>query len=1277
MELGRNSMGIFSASAWSMRVRVLVGVMALVIAAVGAEAIGDSQTDAPDKVADRFASRPHFVVGEVIVKLRGAQAGAIVALSDDAVLQRDRANLSRLQSTYGVQSQGPVFKRVHEQARQRGLRGPLGIASADETFARAEALLGFYVLKTDRDVPTVCAELNRDPAVEFAQPNYLYRPCKTPNDPEFPDQYAHQLIQMEDAWDISTGSRDIVVAVLGTGVDVNHPDLKENIWVNPGEIAGNKIDDDGNGYVDDIHGWDFAAGSHDMTPVHKHETEVAGVIGAVGNNGKGVCGVNWQCSIMVLEVEYKSNEIAEALDYAAANGARVVNMSFGGEGFGPQGDPVVKTAIDNAYEKGVLLVASAGNSDSSRPHYPAAYPNVLAVASTNGEDTKTGHSTFGSWVDIAAPGTDIVTTDVNGQYLSTAGTSFSSPYVAAVGALLLSHRPELTHVQVRAILENTTDPIYYGDLDPDLGYIGTGRVNAYKALEGADEAYPLSEIFAPMPNQVFPADGNELSLCLFVHGDSYQLDCRAYGSEQWTLVGEGAAPTDPNGILYVTLANPGAGTYELRIRVSRGDRVHTDRRIFGVTDAKEQAPWPFPEDPDAEEYYYYYFMGSPLCMDVDGDGRNEILQGAVDLDSYWAGGMVNLWDADGNSLPNWPVLVGYYGWPSSLAVGDIDGDGDYEVVAASEVDGEVYAFHVDSGQPLDGNWPAAVGGWYGYIAAGPVLADLDGDGDSEILVALDLESGSTDGLIALQHDGSYLWRRRYTAAGPISVADLDRDGDVEIALCGLGPGLNRLYTFILDHNGQQVARWRGGSPKGTAFADLDGDGKTEMIFCTETEVTAVRADGSTVWKTRTDDPLDTGGGLCIGDLDGDGLSEVYVATYVEGDGFLFTRVYAFDHKGKLQTAKGYPKTIMGDPSRCTPLVADIDGDGAKELIVGSGGEPLMAWEADGSITPGFPMMNLSTDYEVTPTLSDLDLDGDLEIIVPGDDYRFHVLDLPVPYDAGLIDWGMSRHDVQNSGWTAPAPRLDSLSAPSEIRPGERLDLQLTASNPGNLPLRWSVGNLPKGAWYDPKTLTLHWKPAADQAFETYTLSFLVTDGVRQSSRTASVTVVSNAIYHADMDSDPGWRLDEGWAWGKPQGGGSWDKDPVSGRTGANVVGYALEGDYADNLGETRYATTGPIDCTGYKNIRLSFWRWLNVEAPYDFACVQVSGDGATWTDLWTTGLSHVSDASWQYVEYAVPASIADGKSTVYFRWGMGPTDDWVTAPGWNLDDVQVTAEAAD
>ncbi|MBN1510011.1 MAG: S8 family serine peptidase, partial [Sedimentisphaerales bacterium] len=888
--------------------------------------------------------KPGYVQGEIIVKLQASPSGGIQVLSEDAIRQRDRASLLRLREKYGVEHKGQVFKRARNAMR-------------------------FHVLTTQRDVPAVCAELNADPEVERAQPNYIYRPCRTPNDPEFADQYAHQLIQMEDAWDICTGSRDVIVGVIGSGVDVNHPDLKDNIWVNKGETPGNNLDDDGNGFVDDVYGWDFMFDSGQIILLDEHETQVAGVIAGVGNNGIGVSGVNWQCSIMVLEMGYTSDEIAAALDYATANGAHVVNMSFGGENLDAEDDAVVRAAIDNAYKAGVFLVASAGNSDSTQPSYPAGYPNVMAVASTNGEDTKTGHSSFGAWVDISAPGTDIVTTDVDGEYIATAGTSFSSPYVAAVAALLFAHRPDLTAIEARAILENTTDPLDYGDLDPNLGYIGTGRVNAYEALLAVDERLPLGEISAPRQNQVFAADANQIGICALVHGDSHRIEYRLYGQTDWTAVPDGAAP-DPNGFVRVSLANPGVGTYELRLRVAAGQRTHIDRKIFGVTVAANQAHWPRPEDPESDEFWGLYFVGSPLCLDINGDGRNEIIQSSVDfLSYYYGGGMVNIWTQDGNSLPNWPVSMGSYGYPTSLAVGDIDGDGDYEVVAGSEMDGAVCAYHVESGKIVDGNWPALVGGWYGYIAAGPVLADLDDDGNSEILVALDLETMDMDGLIALQGDGSYLWQRRYTSVGPMSVADMDRDGDVEIALSGLGPGLTRVYTFILDNRGQQVARWKGGSPKGTAIADLDGDGETEMVFCTEQEVMAVHADGSTVWKTRVSDPMDAEGGICIGDLDGDGLSEVYVTTFIEGDGFLFTNVYAFDHKGRLLADAGYPKMVMGDPTRTIPLIADIDGDGGKELMVGPAGEPVMAWEADGSVTPGFPLLSLTVDMEVTPAIA--------------------------------------------------------------------------------------------------------------------------------------------------------------------------------------------------------------------------------------------------------------------------------------------------------------------
>jgi hypothetical protein len=274
----------------------------------------------------------------------------------------------------------------------------------------------------------------------------------------------------------------------------------------------------------------------------------------------------------------------------------------------------------------------------------------------------------------------------------------------------------------------------------------------------------------------------------------------------------------------------------------------------------------------------------------------------------------------------------------------------------------------------------------------------------------------------------------------------------------------------------------------------------------------------------------------------------------------------------------------------------------------------------------------------------------------------------------MIDWGMARHDPQNSGWASKVLQLDPIDAPDQIRPGERLELTLSAYNPTNAPFQFLVGNLPEGAYFDADSLTVFWKPAAEQSFHTYTFTFLVTDGIRQASRSVSVTVVPDAIYYANMETDPGWQLDEGWAWGVPTGQGSWNGDPNSGYMGKNVIGYELDGDYDNNLMDTRYATTGAINCQGYRDIRLSFRRWLGVESPYDQAHIQVSNDGANWLDLWTVGNSHISDNSWQFVEYAVPSSAADGQSTVYFRWGIGPTDDSVTYPGWNIDDVQVTGE---
>lgn len=1147
------------------------------------------------------------------------------------------------------------------------------------------------LLHCDQDPARICADLRQDPDVAFAQPNYVYRICLTPNDPEFPDQYAHQVIQMQDAWDLSTGSRDVVVAVLDTGVDVNHPDLKDNIWINADEIPDNDLDDDNNGYVDDIHGWNFSGDNNRVSPVGDpeaffsdgvaHGTMVSGVIAGVGNNGEGVTGVNWECSVMALRLSefMTSDEVAGALDYAAANGAHIANMSFGGEDFGPEGDILVREAIDRAFAAGVLLVASAGNSDNSTPHYPAAYPNVMSVASTDGEDIKTGHSTFGSWVDIAAPGTDIVTTDMGGEgeYIATAGTSFSAPYVAAVGALVLSLDPTLSPLDLRAILENTTDPVYYGDMDPALGYVGTGRVNAYRALQAASRPLPLGEIAQPRVGKNLPNDGNDVDLVLFMQGESYVLEYSHYGHEDWHPAGEGQVAADANGLVLLTMPNPGPGTYTLRLTVTSDGMTHTDTKDFGIDALLRQPHWPLQEE--LKRFPDTYYNSSPLCVDFDGDGKNEIIQSTIALDwEDWAFdeslGQIAIWDEDGSSLPGWPQkFESAFVSTVMTAVGDIDGDGAFELVVVDDTYLTADAFHAN-GNRVEGEWPIEVGFFWAYIGSDPVLADLDQDGDSEIIVALDAESSTDDGLFAIQGDGSFLWERRYTSHGPVSVADMDGDGDVEIALSGFGPGISNIHTFLLDHRGQQIKRWRGGSPLGTVISDLDGDGEPELLFCAEDEVQAVHADGRVVWRAKVSEPLDTFGGMSVGDLDADGQGEVYVCSFAEGDGFQYTLVYGFDSSGKSLDHQGFPKLLVGDAFRTVPLIADVDGDGGRELIVAAGGAPTVAWEADGSITPGFPLLDPAHDFYTVPAIQDLDRDGDLEFMLLGNDSRLHVYDLTSLDLPESVDWGHVRHDPQNTGWTAPLLEVESIEAPSQIVPGERLQIQAQVSDSDNPLLQYKVGGLPEGAFYEDDTHTIIWKPTADQAFFTYDLSFLVTDGIRQDSQRLSVTVSPGSIYHANMDTDPNWTLDEGWAWGMPMGEGSWDGDPNSGRTGEKVLGYALEGDYGDALPQSRYATTGPIDCTGYQDIRLGFWRWLGLESPYDQAQVQTSNDGVNWVDLWASGHFHISDDTWQFVEYTAPAEIADNQPTVYFRWGLGPTDESVTGPGWNIDDVQVAGE---
>ncbi len=328
-----------------------------------------------------------------------------------------------------------------------------------------------------------------------AYPDRAYRLAYEPNDPLFPSQWNLFRMQLPQAWDWTRGNPQVVVAVLDTGVDYNHPELAPNLWVNTREIPNNGVDDDGNGLVDDYLGYDFAYNDPDPMDDHGHGTACAGIVAAAGNNGLQIAGVAFQCRIMCVKIGLSNgysydSMFAPAVIYAAQMGAKVQSISY----FSDDLTPALRAATDYAWKHGSLLVVAAGNYNEPLPLYPAGYDRAVGVAASTPSDRKASFSNMGSWVDVAAPGVGIYATTRGGGYTdSFAGTSAAAPNAAGVAALLWSWLPNARIETVREALEYSAEPIP----DPTAGvYVNYGIVNADRALHFLREATLLPDGFA-------------------------------------------------------------------------------------------------------------------------------------------------------------------------------------------------------------------------------------------------------------------------------------------------------------------------------------------------------------------------------------------------------------------------------------------------------------------------------------------------------------------------------------------------------------------------------------------------------------------------------------------------------------------------------------------------------------------------------------------------------------------------------------------------------------
>lgn len=385
-------------------------------------------------------------------------------------------------------------------------------------------------------------QLNSNPGVEFAEPNYVLDLADIfiPNDPDYTNwqKYYLERLELPAAWTLSTGDPSTVIAIVDTGIDMNHPDLAGAVWLNPDEIPGNGSDDDHNGFVDDVWGWDFASSNNNPADDHGHGTHVAGIVAARTNNGKGIAGIaggnNGAGGARVMAVKVFRAGIGsyatliQGIIYAVNNGARIINLSLGAYAY----SRAEEAAVNYAWERGAVLVGAAGNGNrnyigTNYLFYPAAHPAVVGVSATDQYDHRASFSNYGAFISVAAPGVSIYSTLPKNNYGWKSGTSMSTPHVSGLAALVWARNPRLTNAQVRKIIEDSADDLGDPGWDPSYGF---GRINARKALELADRTPGSTATPSPTPppQPIWPPDCQNL-----IQGGSFETpDLSA-----WNLTG--------------------------------------------------------------------------------------------------------------------------------------------------------------------------------------------------------------------------------------------------------------------------------------------------------------------------------------------------------------------------------------------------------------------------------------------------------------------------------------------------------------------------------------------------------------------------------------------------------------------------------------------------------------------------------------------------------------------------------------------------------------------
>jgi len=719
---------------------------------------------------------------------------------------------------------------------------------------------------------------------DFAEPVGHFKINGMSADSLFERQWYLNKLDILSAWQRTKGKNSVIVGVIDTGVDYTHPDLQGSLWQNTAELDGlTGTDDDGNGYVDDTIGWDFTDApkfadggdylDEDNDPMdefgHGHGTQIAGLIAAQVNE-LGIAGIAPDVRVMVLRAGTASgyleeDDVARAILYAVDNGARILNMSFGDLAL----SQLLRDVIHFAYERGMVMVASAGNSGSNEIHYPAGLQETISVGASTINDYLAGFSNYGSMVDLTAPGDSIISTALGGDYNVVNGTSFSAPMVAAVGGLILSQQSTFSPQRVRNILKTSTDDIMYKGWDL---YSGAGRLNAEKALAVQDGG--ILEIINPAVNFSTAADSLWI-LGTILHPDILSAEL-AFGignaPDNWTslvtferrqvykdTLGFINLKNLPDTLLQIRLSmsliNGNTDQLQRLMHIDRSEPIISDVQLLPMFDGVDRAglisfttddlcrakiflrpcgtqdfsisvnfayesknqiiKLPVNEYSGCYEFYLQAVNNSGLSTEDNNSGQYFSFD--LDFGADWTDFAVLPWD-----------LPGGYLLDKSM---DLNHNGQKEILISRYSDdfayGPVEVYEFSQGQFLKSLET-------GFTAIPRDIGDADGDGKAEMLLGYGQHSFLFESVSPTSYPDQLIWMdtTNFWAAG---FANLD--GDVHNEIIGRQDSVYLVLENTADNAYKQIAALSNKSSGENSYgvplirqADFDADGTSELLF---------------------------------------------------------------------------------------------------------------------------------------------------------------------------------------------------------------------------------------------------------------------------------------------------------------------------------------------------------------------------------------------------------------------------------------------------------------